>query len=117
MTRHVVLGHRRFDRLEEWFDEISQYFMGARSARRSGPFLLSAHLNSVTGSHPFDVNAHQSGYRPGEQGFSIDGVATHRYFAIWQARRTSTIRLRSEPPLKTLQDLPISKLNTRFRFP
>jgi AraC-like DNA-binding protein len=92
MQRHIVSGHRRFDRPEEWFNEISPYFVGARSVQRSGQFLLSAHFESVAGTHLFDVNVHQSGYRPGEQGFSIDGVATHRHFAIWQARGTSTIK-------------------------
>ena len=91
MRTRIVSGYRKFDRPEEWVEEISPYFIGARFQQRCGHFLLHAHFEAVAGSYLFDIDVRRSGFRPGQRGFSIDGVATHRYFALWQARGTSSI--------------------------
>jgi AraC family transcriptional regulator, positive regulator of tynA and feaB len=67
------------------------YFVGARFAQRCGRFSLGAHFETIADSSLFDINMHQSGFRPGQRGFSVEGVARHRYFALWQAKGISSV--------------------------
>jgi AraC-like DNA-binding protein len=91
MQAHIVSGYRQFDRPDEWFDAISPFFVGARPAQRTGRFLLGARVDSFARSTVFNVDIHQSGLDPGRRGFSIESVAAHRYFALWQRSGSSAI--------------------------
>lgn len=89
---HIASRYRQFDRPDEWFDALSPYFVGARFAQRSREFSVAAHFGVVAGTSLFDIDIHQSGLRPGQYGFSIDRVATHRYVALWQARGSASVK-------------------------
>jgi AraC family transcriptional regulator, positive regulator of tynA and feaB len=91
MQGHIVSGYRQFNCPNEWLDAISPHFVGARSAKRQGRFSLTAHLEALAGGALFDIDVSRSGLQPGQYGLSIDGVATHPYFALWQGRGACSI--------------------------
>jgi AraC-like DNA-binding protein len=91
MQGHILSGYRQFNCPDEWLDAISPHFLGARSAKRQGRFSLSAHFEAFAGSTLFDIDVCRSGLQPGQHGLSIDGAATHPYFALWQGRGASSI--------------------------
>jgi hypothetical protein len=47
MRQHVIAGHRQFECPDEWFEYLSPYFEGARYARRTGRFTVTAHFKQL----------------------------------------------------------------------
>ena len=86
-----VSGYREFASPDEWFEAISPHFVGARFAERAGRLSLCARFEAIADIALVDMHVRQSGFRPGQRGFSVDGGARHRYFALWQANGTSSI--------------------------
>ena len=91
MRQHVIAGHRQFECPDEWFEYLSPYFEGARYARRTGRFTVTAHFKQLPRYSLHDVSVCRSGLAPGKHGVFADGIERHRYFAIWQATGTSTV--------------------------